>query len=54
MNFTVRSNFTLARNEVDYWEQSGINYPYQSYTGVPYGVMRGLIAEGLFKDEDDI
>jgi TonB-linked SusC/RagA family outer membrane protein len=54
MNFTVRGNFTLARNKVDYWEQSGVNYPYQSYTGVPYGVMRGLIAEGLFKDEDDI
>lgn len=54
MNFTVRGNFTLARNNVDYWEQSGINYPYQSYTGVPYGVLRGLVALGLFKDEEDI
>jgi TonB-linked SusC/RagA family outer membrane protein len=54
MNFTVRGNFTLARNKVDYWEQSGVNYPYQSYTGVPYRVMRGLIALGLFKDEEDI
>jgi TonB-linked SusC/RagA family outer membrane protein len=54
MNFTLRGNFTLSRNEVDYWEQSGVNYPYQSYIGVPYGVQRGLIALGLFKDEDDV
>lgn len=51
---TARGNFTLARNEVDYWEQAGVNYPYQSYAGKPYGVLRGLIAEGLFKDEEDI
>jgi TonB-linked SusC/RagA family outer membrane protein len=54
IDFTLRGNFTLARNNVDYWEQSGVNYPYQSYTGVPYGVLRGLIALGLFKDEEDI
>ncbi|MDR2129982.1 MAG: TonB-dependent receptor [Odoribacteraceae bacterium] len=54
MSFTVRGNFTLSRNKVDYWEQSGINYPYQSYTGVPYGVMRGLVALGLFANEDDV
>jgi TonB-linked SusC/RagA family outer membrane protein len=54
MSFTLRGNFTLSRNKVDYWEQSGINYPYQSYSGVPYGVMRGLIALGLFTDEDDV
>jgi TonB-linked SusC/RagA family outer membrane protein len=54
MSFTLRGNLTLARNKVDYWEQAGVNYPYQSYSGVPYGIMRGLIAEGLFKDETDI
>jgi TonB-linked outer membrane protein, SusC/RagA family len=54
MFLTFRGNFTLARNKVNYWEQSGVNYPYQSYAGVPYGVLRGLIAEGLFKDEADI
>ncbi|GHV69078.1 SusC/RagA family TonB-linked outer membrane protein [Bacteroidia bacterium] len=54
MSATVRGNFTLARNKVDYWEQSGVNYPYQSYAGKPYNVLRGLIAEGLFKDETDI
>lgn len=51
---TARANFTFSRNKVTNWEQSGIRYPYQSYTGVPYGILRGLIAIGLFKDQDDI
>jgi len=54
MSFTLRGNFTLARNNVEYWEQSGINFPYQSFVNVPIYAMRGLIAEGLFRDEDDI
>lgn len=54
LSMVVRGNFTLARNKVNYWEQSGVNFPYQSYTDVPYGVLRGLIAEGLFVDELDI
>ena len=54
LSFTLRGNFTLARNKVNYWEQSGVNYPYQAYSGAPYGVLRGLISEGLFKDETDI
>lgn len=52
--FTLRGNFTFSRNKVTHWEQTGVNYPYQSYTNVPYGVQRGLIALGLFKDEEDI
>jgi len=51
---TMRGNWTFARNEVTYWEQSGVVYPYQSYVGVPYGVQRGLISLGLFKDQEDI
>lgn len=54
MALTVRGNYTYAKNEITYWEQSGVNFPYQSYVGVPYGVQRGLIALGLFADEDDI
>ena len=54
MWLTVRSNFTFSRNKVTHWEQTGVNYPYQSYTGVPYGVQRGLVALGLFRDEEDI
>lgn len=51
---TVRGNWTFARNNVTYWEQSGVVYPYQSFIDVPYGVQRGLVALGLFKDQADI
>ncbi len=51
---TVRGNWTFARNNVTYWEQSGVVYPYQSFVDVPYGVKRGLISLGLFKDQADI
>ena len=53
MTLTLRGNMTMSRNKVNHWEQT-YTYPYQSYSGVPYGVMRGLIALGLFKDEEDI
>lgn len=52
--YTIRGNLTFARNNVTHWEQAGINYPYQSFTGVPFGVQRGLVAMGLFKDQEDI
>jgi len=51
---TIRGNFTYSRNKVTNWEQAPQMYPYQSWTGVPYGVQRGLIALGLFKDWDDV
>jgi TonB-linked SusC/RagA family outer membrane protein len=54
LSFTVRGNFTFSRNKVTHWEQTGVNFPYQSFTNVPYGVQRGLIALGLFKDQADI
>ncbi len=54
VTLNLRGNFTFSRNKVTHWEQTGINYPYQSYTDVPLGVQRGLIALGLFKDKADI
>lgn len=51
---TLRGNFTFTKNEVVNWEQSTIRYPYQSHSGYLYGIRRGLIAEGLFKDEADV
>lgn len=51
---TARANFTYSRNKVTNWEQSGVRYDYQSYNGKPVGILRGLIAEGLFKDWDDV
>ena len=54
MNFTVRANYTWSQNIVDYFEENKLAYDYQSVTGMPLGVLRGYIAEGLFKDEADI
>ncbi|MDR1091611.1 MAG: TonB-dependent receptor [Prevotella sp.] len=54
MSFTLRSNLTFSRNEVTHYEQAGKNYPYQTYTGYPWGVIRGLMSLGLFKNEADI
>jgi TonB-linked SusC/RagA family outer membrane protein len=54
LSFTLKGNFTFSRNKVTHWEQTGINFPYQSFTNVPLGVQRGLIAIGLFKDQQDI
>lgn len=54
MSFTLRGNFTFAKNRVTNWEQANILYPYQANTGVPYGVLRGLVALGLFESQADI
>ncbi|MBE9601033.1 TonB-dependent receptor [Pedobacter sp. MC2016-24] len=54
LRLTLKGNFTFSRNKVTHWEQTGISFPYQSYSNVPLGVQRGLIALGLFKDDADI
>jgi TonB-linked SusC/RagA family outer membrane protein len=54
INFTVRANYTYAKNEVQRWEQAYQTYPYQEYDGYPNGAIRGYKAIGLFKDEDDV
>ena len=54
MNYTVRANYTWSQNIVDYFEENKLAYDYQSVTGMPYSVLSGFIAEGLFKNEDDI
>lgn len=51
---TIRSNFTYAKNMVDYWEEPPYKYPYKAKTGHIYGSHTGLIALGLFKDEREI
>ena len=51
---TIRGNFTFSRNKVLHYEESDIHYSYQSRIGYPSGVQRGYIAEGLFRDWEDI
>lgn len=52
--FTLRANFTQSKNKVLQYEESIKSYPYQYTVGYPWGVQRGLIALGLFKDQADI
>lgn len=54
MSFTVRGNYTWSQNIVDNWEENKREYEYLNYTGKPYGIARGYIAEGLFKSRDEI
>ena len=54
MWFTLRGNFTYAKNMVDYWEEPPFRYPYKAKAGHVYNSHTGLIALGLFKDEEEI
>lgn len=54
LRITTRANFTYAEGKVIHWDQDIPKYPYQSYSGVPFGVNRGLISMGLFKDSLEI
>ena len=53
-SFPVRANMTYAVSKVVHWDQDAVRYPYQSYSDVNYGVMRGLVALGLFQNQDEI
>lgn len=53
-SFTLRGNFTYSKNDVQNWEQADPKYPYQQISGMPYGVQRGYIALGLFRDDQDV
>lgn len=52
--FVLRANFTQSKNKILQYEESIVHYPYQSSVDYQYGINRGLIALGLFKDEADV
>lgn len=54
MSFTLRGNYTFSQNIIDYFEENKYPYDYLSTTGKPFGLIRGYIAEGLFKNKDEI
>jgi TonB-linked SusC/RagA family outer membrane protein len=54
LNFTVRGNYTYSRNEILNWEQAEQKYAYQEYNGYTNGAHRGYIAQGLFRDAQDV
>lgn len=50
----LRANYTQSKNKILEYEESIVRYPYQSTVGYQWGINRGLIALGLFEDEDDV
>lgn len=50
----LRTNLTQSKNEILQYEESIVRYPYQSTVGYQWGINRGLIALGLFQDEEDV
>ena len=52
--FVLRANLTQSKNEIIEFEESIVRFPYLSSVGYQWGVNRGLIALGLFKDEADV
>lgn len=54
MDFSVRANYTFSQNIIDYFEENKLPFDYMSVTGKPYGIIRGYISEGLFKDSEEI
>lgn len=54
VNLTLRGNFTYSKSKILVYDEERSNYPYKSSAGHRVDQSRGLIAEGLFKDYDDI
>ncbi|MFW6019821.1 MAG: SusC/RagA family TonB-linked outer membrane protein [Bacteroidales bacterium] len=52
--FVIRGNFSQSKNKVLNYEEPIVRYPYQSTVGYQWGVNRGLVALGLFEDEEDV
>lgn len=51
---SARGNFTFNRNKKLYDDRPDQIWSYQNLAGFAYNQQFGLIAEGLFKDQDDI
>lgn len=51
---SARANYTFNRNKILYNDQPSQIWAYQNTAGFPYNQQFGLIAEGLFEDQEDI
>lgn len=54
VDFTLRGNMTYGRNEILKYDEEYSRYGYSRNQGFRVDQARGLIAEGLFKDYDEI
>lgn len=53
-NWELSGTFTYTRDEIEKYEEAVPDYPYQKYSGNWNIMSRGLVALGLFKDEEDV
>ena len=54
IDFTMRGNITYFKNKVIAFDEEATNLPYRMTQGFRLDQARGLIAQGLFKDYDEI
>lgn len=54
IDFTMRGNITYFKNKVIAFDEEANNLPYRMTQGFRLDQARGLIAQGLFKDYDEI
>jgi len=54
IDFTVRGNITYAKNQVLEYDEEEVALPYMMTRGYRYNQAKGLVAEGLFKDYEEI
>ncbi|MBO5779687.1 MAG: TonB-dependent receptor [Muribaculaceae bacterium] len=54
VNLTVRGNLTYSNNIITNHDVENNVYPYQYVSGYRVNQLRGLVAQGLFKDYEDI
>lgn len=54
VDLTIRANMTYSKNEIKAYDEENSHYPYKMHEGFRVDQARGLIAEGLFKDYDEI
>ena len=53
-NIELRGNFTFTRDKIIDYDEVDHIYPYLMHKDTPNETTRGLIALGLFKDEEDV
>lgn len=50
----LRANYTFTNDKIIDYDEVPARYPYLAKKGTSYGVTRGLVALGLFKDDTEI
>ena len=54
VDFTFRGNITYSKNEIKEYDEAYSHYSYTKQSGFRVDQLRGLIAEGLFTDYEEI